>query len=79
VLRALFWALAVVVPIFVAMSRLYRGMHHATDVLGSVVLGVGSLACAIVVARVSTAATASRSEHVEPVHAPSVVAPEVPV
>ena len=28
-LRALFWALAVLVPIFVAMSRLYRGMHHA--------------------------------------------------
>jgi undecaprenyl-diphosphatase len=32
----LFWGLAVVVPIFVAMSRLYRGMHHPTDVLGSV-------------------------------------------
>ena len=29
-LRALFWVLAVLVPIFVALSRLYRGMHHAT-------------------------------------------------
>lgn len=79
VLRALFWALAVIVPIFVAMSRLYRGMHHATDVLGSVVLAVGSLLCAIVVARVSTAATAMRSEHAEVAHAPSVVTREVSV
>jgi hypothetical protein len=54
-------------------------MHHATDVLGSVVLAVGSLFCAVVVARVSTAAAAPRSEHPEPVHEPGVVAPEVSV
>ena len=58
VLRVFFWTLAVVVPIFVALSRLYRGMHHATDVVASVLLAAGSLVAAIVVTRVSAAATA---------------------
>jgi undecaprenyl-diphosphatase len=31
-------ALAVAMPVWVALSRLYRGMHHPTDILGSVVL-----------------------------------------
>ena len=79
VLRALFVLLAVLVPIFVALSRLYRGMHHATDVLGSVVLAIGSLACAIVVTRVTTAVTLARSGQDEPARAPSVVKPGVPV
>ena len=80
VLRALFWTLAVIVPIFVALSRLYRGMHHATDVLGSVVLAVGSLVCAIVVTRVSAAATDARADRRdEPARAPSVVEPGVAV
>jgi undecaprenyl-diphosphatase len=80
VLRAFFWCLAVVLPIFVAMSRLYRGMHHATDVLGSVVLSVGSLVCAIVVTRVTTAATvAHATPRHEPAREPGVVEPGVTV
>jgi len=39
-LRALAVVLAVVVPIAVGFSRLYRGMHFPTDVLGGVLLGV---------------------------------------
>ena len=38
--RGLFLALAVLIPLAVALSRLYRGMHYLTDVLGGVVLGV---------------------------------------
>jgi membrane-associated phospholipid phosphatase len=38
--RGLFLALAVLVPLAVALSRLYRGMHYPTDVLGGVVLGL---------------------------------------
>jgi membrane-associated phospholipid phosphatase len=38
--RNLFLVLAVVLPLLVASSRLYRGMHYLTDVLGGVVLGV---------------------------------------
>jgi membrane-associated phospholipid phosphatase len=37
--RGLFWALAVVVPLVVAVSRMYRGMHFFTDVLGGLALG----------------------------------------
>lgn len=36
-LRALSWALAVALPVFVLASRLYRGMHWPTDVAASVV------------------------------------------
>jgi len=36
-LRALSWVLAVVFPVFVLSSRLYRGMHWPTDVASSVV------------------------------------------
>jgi len=43
VVRSLVWALAILVPCFVGVSRLYRGMHHPTDVLGSIPLGVAAL------------------------------------
>ena len=36
-LRALSWVLAIAVPAFVLVSRLYRGMHWPTDVAASVV------------------------------------------
>lgn len=36
--RWLFVAAAVVMPAWVAVSRMYRGMHHPTDILGSCVL-----------------------------------------
>jgi membrane-associated phospholipid phosphatase len=39
-LRALVWFLAVVLPAFVLLSRLYRGMHWPTDVAASVVYTV---------------------------------------
>jgi undecaprenyl-diphosphatase len=76
-LRALFWVLAVVVPVFVALSRLYRGMHHATDVLSSVVLAAGSLLCAIIVTRVTAAATLTDIDEPQPSTARSVAEPAV--
>ena len=39
-LRFLSWALAVAVPLFVLLSRLYRGMHWPTDVAASVVFAL---------------------------------------
>jgi membrane-associated phospholipid phosphatase len=36
--RWLFVAAAVLMPLWVAVSRMYRGMHHPTDILGSCVL-----------------------------------------
>ena len=63
----------IAVPIYVGLSRLYQGMHHPTDLIGSVVIAVGSLlfgflACqtATTVARLRTTAderlTPTRSE-----------------
>jgi len=37
--QRLLLALVVLIPLAVAISRLYRGMHHLTDVLASIVLG----------------------------------------
>ena len=30
-------------PIFVALSRMYRGMHHPLDVAGGVLVGIGAM------------------------------------
>jgi membrane-associated phospholipid phosphatase len=43
VVRSLVWTLAILIPCFVGVSRVYRGMHHPTDVLGSIPLGVAAL------------------------------------
>jgi membrane-associated phospholipid phosphatase len=37
--RGLFIALAVLVPLVVAVSRMYRGMHYLSDVVGGLLLG----------------------------------------
>jgi membrane-associated phospholipid phosphatase len=41
--RILAIAIAVLVPVAVALSRIYRGMHYPTDVLGGLILGVSWL------------------------------------
>jgi undecaprenyl-diphosphatase len=53
--RALVWILAVALPVAVALSRLYRGMHHPTDVIGSVVGAVGCMAFALLATRTGVA------------------------
>jgi membrane-associated phospholipid phosphatase len=37
--RVLLWTIAVLVPIIVGLSRLYRGMHYPTDVISGALLG----------------------------------------
>lgn len=39
VLRAIIWLVALLVPVVVGISRVYRGMHYATDIIGSLILG----------------------------------------
>lgn len=63
--RAVAWVLAIAIPIFVGASRLYRGMHHPTDVMGSVVLGAGTLIFALLASRTSGAVTARRAHGAE--------------
>ncbi|MFD9941349.1 phosphatase PAP2 family protein [Nonomuraea sp. NPDC059023] len=47
VLTGLVWAMGAGLPLIVAASRLYRGMHYVTDVVWGLVLGVFCLAVMI--------------------------------
>ncbi len=53
--RAIVWFIAVAVPIAVMLSRLYRGMHHPSDMIGSVVGAFGCLAFALLATRTGVA------------------------
>ena len=69
--RGLIWLLAILIPIYVGLSRLYRGMHHPTDVMGSVVLGVGALIFAVMACRTAGAVARQRPAKTEgPASAP---------
>ena len=58
------WALAVLLPIVVASSRMYRGMHHPLDVTSGAIVGVLSIAVALFATRAADAASTHHSrEH----------------
>lgn len=42
-LAAVWWALLLLVPLAVAISRVYRGMHYPSDVAASFIVGLGCL------------------------------------
>ena len=50
----------IAIPVFVGWARMYRGMHHVTDVGAGVVMGLGALAILVFVARASRAAARAR-------------------
>lgn len=50
-LSTIVWIVAIGLPIFVGISRLYRGMHHPTDVMAGVLLGAGAVATAVLAVR----------------------------
>jgi undecaprenyl-diphosphatase len=58
--RVAIWMVAVAVPVFVALSRMYRGMHHPLDVAGGVVIGVAALVAMVLVSRAAGIAAAAR-------------------
>ena len=55
--RLMLWSLAVIIPLFVAWSRLLRGMHHVTDVGAGILMGVAALAITVFAARAAGAAS----------------------
>jgi undecaprenyl-diphosphatase len=57
--RGLAWATAAAIVVFVAGSRMYRGMHHPLDVGGGILVGIAALVVIVFACR--TAAAASRS------------------
>jgi undecaprenyl-diphosphatase len=56
------WTLAVVLPTIVALSRMYRGMHHLTDILAGALMGICALLIALAAARACDAAITARRE-----------------
>jgi membrane-associated phospholipid phosphatase len=54
-LRILAWLPAIVLPLYVGLSRLYQGMHHPTDIVGSVVIAAGSLIFGLLACRTAVA------------------------
>lgn len=52
--------IAVAVPLFVGWARMYRGMHHPTDVGAGLLLGLGALLVTAFAARASGAAAKRR-------------------
>jgi undecaprenyl-diphosphatase len=57
VARIAIWLVAVLVPVFVAFSRMYRGMHHPLDVAGGVMIGIAALCALVVVTRATGSAS----------------------
>jgi undecaprenyl-diphosphatase len=55
-LRAAVWLVAIVIPLLVALARMYRGMHHPTDVTAGLLVGIGCIVVALTAARVAGAA-----------------------
>ena len=59
-MRIAAWAMAIAIPVLVALSRMYRGMHHPLDVAGGLVVGVGALLVLLFASRAANAAQAAR-------------------
>jgi membrane-associated phospholipid phosphatase len=59
------YALGIGMPLFVAGSRMYRGMHNPTDALAGFVMGVLAVAVAVFVTRVVGVAVANRERRRE--------------
>jgi len=47
------WLVAVSIPVYVAFSRMYRGMHHPIDVAGGAIIGIAALCALVAVTRAS--------------------------
>ena len=56
------WTVAILLPPAVALARMYRGMHHPTDTLAGLILGVCALLAALLVVRTAGAVAERRAE-----------------
>ena len=66
VVRLLSTMIAVLLPLAVGLSRMYRGMHHLTDVLGGLALG-GIWLCVVTLVIVAATRQRGASDNPEPV------------
>lgn len=58
--RVVFAVLAVVVPVAVGLSRAYRGMHYASDIVVGALVGLACIAVAVLAVRAGSAAESAR-------------------
>jgi membrane-associated phospholipid phosphatase len=59
--KALAWTAAILVVTFVALSRMYEGMHHPLDVAGGVLIGIGAILVLLFACRAAGAAAERRA------------------
>ena len=59
--RILIWATAIAIPPIVALSRIYRGMHHPIDALAGIPIGIAAIVVVVFACRVAGAAIARRA------------------
>lgn len=58
--RVALWTIAVLIPAFVALSRMYQGMHHPLDVAGGLVVGLGAILILVFASRAAGVADERR-------------------
>jgi len=58
--KALAWTGAILLVSFIALSRMYQGMHHPLDVLGGVLVGIGAILVALFACRAAGVAAERR-------------------
>ena len=60
--RVAIWSLALAIPPYVALSRMYRGMHHPLDCLGGLVIGILALTALVLCCRAAGIAAAEKAD-----------------
>lgn len=63
--RVVCWTIAVAIPPFVAVARLYRGMHHPLDVVAGGLIGIAALIVVVFAERAAGVAAERRQPHAE--------------
>jgi membrane-associated phospholipid phosphatase len=59
--RACAWTVAVLIPVYVGLSRMYRGMHYPLDVTGGALVGIAALAVIVFACRSAGASDKART------------------
>ncbi len=60
-LKVALWVVALVMPVIVALSRMYRGMHHPIDAAAGLLVGIGAILVLLFACRAAELAKEWRS------------------